>query len=218
MSLIVAKNICFSINNKNILNGIDLKVEKGDFISIVGPSGSGKSTLLKILSDLQPLSSGDLFYKDKNYSTYVPTEIRKEIVYCFQKPYLFGETIFDNFSFVYNIRKEEINLERIHYLMEVFELSNKNLDDSITGLSGGEVQRIALIRALLFLPEVLLLDEVTSALDANNKQIVNLALKKINNDGVTILYITHDIDRNTDYANKILTIQSGKIESLEVIR
>ena len=91
------------------------------------------------------------------------------------------------------------------------------LDKSIKNLSGGEVQRIALIRSLLFKPEILLLDEITSSLDIDNTMIVENSMNILNKEGVTILWVTHDLDQSKRDSNKLLTIESGKIKSLEVL-
>ena len=88
----------------------------------------------------------------------------------------------------------------------------------IQNLSGGEKQRIALIRTMLFEPEILLLDEVTSALDAENTELVEKAILNLNQQGITILWVTHNDEQSRKYANKLLTIEDGQIQSLEVIK
>lgn len=92
------------------------------------------------------------------------------------------------------------------------------LEQDVKKLSGGEKQRIALIRQLLFMPQILLLDEVTSALDAQNKVLVEEVIKTLHDQGITILWITHDEAQSRKYANKILTLVSGQLESMEVIK
>jgi putative ABC transport system ATP-binding protein len=92
------------------------------------------------------------------------------------------------------------------------------INHKVQNLSGGEKQRIALIRTLIFKPEVLLLDEVTSALDKENADIVENVIKKLNDTGTTILWITHNEKQSKKYANKLLTIENGNIKSLEVLK
>ncbi|MTK11130.1 MAG: ATP-binding cassette domain-containing protein, partial [Clostridiaceae bacterium] len=100
----------------------------------------------------------------------------------------------------------------------LFNMSTDYLEKDTINLSGGEKQRISLIRSLIFKPEVLLLDEVTSALDVDNTKIVENIINNLNEEGVTILWITHNPEQSRKYANKILTIENGSLKSLEVLR
>ena len=99
-----------------------------------------------------------------------------------------------------------------------FQMDVDILNQEIKNLSGGEKQRIALIRSLLLRPEVLLLDEITSALDVYNTKIVEGIIESLNKEGITILWVTHDLEQSRRYANKLLTLETGKIKSLEVLR
>lgn len=98
-----------------------------------------------------------------------------------------------------------------------FKFSEDYLKRKVRDLSGGEKQRIALIRTLIFKPDILLLDEVTSALDVDNTLIVEDVIQSLNEKGITILWITHNLEQSKKYANKILSIEKGKIKSLEVL-
>ena len=217
MAILEFKDVSYTHNEKNILENISIEIDLGDFISIVGHSGSGKSTFLKLCSDLITPTDGYIKYKDKYFSDYDPIELRKNIAYCFQTPYLFGDTVMDNISFTYSIRNKKIDLGRVNKLFSMFNLNEDYLEKEVLNLSGGEKQRIALIRSLLFNPEVLLLDEVTSALDVDNTLVVESVINSLNEKGTTILWVTHNIEQSRKYANKVLTIDTGKIKSLEVI-
>ncbi|QAT41708.1 ATP-binding cassette domain-containing protein [Clostridium sp. JN-9] len=206
-----------SIYYKDILKNINLDINNGDYFSIIGPSGSGKSTLLKLCSNLISSSSGDIIYKDKNITDYSPMEYRKQVAYCFQTPYLFGDKVINNLTFPFNIRNIVPDKKLISKYLEMFNLDEEILNKENKNLSGGEKQRISLIRTLLCKPEILLLDEVTSALDAENTQIVEEVVKKLNKDGITILWVTHNLEQSKKNANKLLTIEAGEIKSLEVI-
>ena len=111
----------------------------------------------------------------------------------------------------------KIDLTRINSLFAMFHMSEDYLQRDVQNLSGGEKQRIALIRSLIFKPKVLLLDEITSALDPDNTLIVEKVIKSLSQEGITILWVTHDPDQIEKYANKILTIDSGKIRSFEEV-
>lgn len=216
MSYIEYKNVSY-MDKELILDNISLCIEKGDFLSIVGPSGSGKTTFLKLCCNLISPSSGTITYDGQDYLLYNPTELRKHIAYCFQTPYLFGKTVMDNLKFPFDIRNKKVNTERIKELFTAFQMDASFVNKEIINLSGGEKQRIALIRTLIFPPDVLLLDEVTSALDMDNTKIVEKVIEELNKNGVTVLGITHNMEQSRRYANKVLEIQAGRVKSLEVI-
>lgn len=218
LSLLKFQNVFFKSDNKTILKDITVSVDQGDYISIVGPSGSGKSTFLKLCCHLISPTGGTITYRDKSVMEQNPLELRKNIAYCFQNPYLFGETVMDNISFPYSIRNIKVDLKRAEKLLQIFNLDEEYLKKNVRNLSGGEKQRIALIRTLLFKPEILLLDEVTSALDVDNTLIVENAMKSLNQNGTTILWVTHNLEQSRKNANKLLTIESGEIKSLEVLK
>lgn len=187
------ENIFYSVQNQTILSNINLTIEEGDFITINGPSGSGKSTLLKILASMITPTSGKLTYKGESLNKDHITDYRKEVSYFFQQPTLFDETVMDNLKFPFDIRQAEFDKPRVTKLLERFKLNESYLDKKIIDLSGGEKQRIAFVRNLIFEPEVLLLDEVTSALDDENKDIIQQFITKDLKEK-TIIWVTHDND------------------------
>ena len=218
MELLKFQNVFYRQENQDILKDVSVSIDPGDYISIVGPSGSGKSTFLKLCCHLISPTQGMIQYKGKSIVEYDPMEFRKNVAYCFQTPYLFGQRVIDNISFPYSIRNQKVDFNRVEELFSLFYLDKNYLRKEIQNLSGGEKQRIALIRTLLFNPEILLLDEVTSALDVDNTFIVENVVRSLNQKGATILWITHNPKQSKRNANKILTIESGKIQSLEVLK
>lgn len=218
MILLEFQDVSWCSADQFILRDISFQVESGDFISIVGASGSGKSTLLKLCSNLSSPTLGSIVFQGKNFLDYEAVSLRKEIGYCFQTPYLFGNTVMDNFEFPYSIRKLKPDLRRINSMLSMFEMSEHYLTREVKTLSGGEKQRIALIRSLLFMPKILLLDEITSALDVENTLIVEKAMTDLNAEGVTILWVTHNPEQSRKYANKLLTLDCGRIKSIEEMR
>lgn len=210
------KNISYSIKDIDILKEINLKVKKGECISIVGSSGSGKSTLLKLCAYLINETKGKIKFKEKKYDFYSPMELRKEISYCIQTPCLFGKSVRENLEFPFKIRKEKINEKRIDELLEIFNLEKEILDKKVHLLSGGESQRIALIRNLIYIPKILLLDEVTSALDEVNVQIVERYIKELNKKNkVTVLWNTHDRAQSERMFNRRIVMDKGQIVAIE---
>lgn len=218
MSILEFSNVSFSNEGKSILKNLNIRIESGDYISIVGPSGSGKSTFLKLCNNLISPSEGNISFNNKNVSEYNPIELKKEIAYCFQMPHLFGDTVMDNLNFPFKIRNKKVDMDRIKYLFSLFSMDEEFINEKVLNLSGGEKQRIALMRTLMFTPEVLLLDEVTSALDSENTLIVENIINKLNNEGSTVLWVTHNEEQSTKYANKLLTLENGEIKSLEVLK
>ena len=138
-----------------------------------------------------------------------PQEYRRHVSYCFQQPVLFGETVSDNLDFPFQIRNQAPDRNRQQELLDQVNLPKDYLTKSISSLSGGERQRVALIRNLMFKPAILLLDEVTTGLDAQNKQIVHQLIANYRQTG-NILAITHDHDE-LDKAEKIITVKGGQI-------
>lgn len=211
MDILKISNVRYSSDKDEIIKGINLTVKKGDCISIVGKSGSGKSTFLKMLSDLISPTEGVIYYNGKDYKEINPIELRRKISYCIQIPYLFGERVYENLTFPFEIRNTSVDEDEILKLLELLKLDKGYLNKKVDALSGGEKQRIALIRNLLYKPDILLLDEVTSGLDKENTKIVQALIKKINEEGMTILWITHDMDQSKSIFNKRVHIDEGKI-------
>lgn len=211
-SILEVKHLSFSVGEKEILKDISFKIQKGDFLTIKGPSGSGKSTLLKILAAIMNPSAGEIIYKGKSLSEYEITDYRKEVSYSFQNASLFGTTVADNLMFPYEIRNLPFDRDRAIALLDKVMLSEQYLDQKITELSGGEKQRVALIRNVLFTPEVLLLDEVTSALDAENRKVISEAILRLNRENkITVLWVTHNTDEINDAA-KTIEMKAGRLE------
>ena len=215
MTLLSITGLSYEVRGQKILDDISYDINEGDFISIGGPSGSGKSSLLKIIATIISKTEGEILYKEIPLEQYEPTQYRKEVSYCFQSPVLFGKTVKDNLSFPYEIRHMEFDKEKAVTLLSALGLSENDLEKEVKFLSGGEKQRVALIRNMLFEPKVLLLDEVTSALDDANRTIIWNWLRALKKKGsMTILMVTHN-DEEASLAEKNIQIVDGKISTKE---
>lgn len=210
MAILKLQNVAYQVGQKQILQNISFKIEDGAFLTLIGPSGAGKSTILKLIANLISPTSGKIFFREKDIMTIDPVTYRRSVSYCFQQPSLFGEKVVDNLSFPYEIRKQAVDRERILRLLHDVSLEADYLDKDITSLSGGEKQRIALIRNLIFLPKVLLLDEVTTGLDGDNKAIIHQLIERVHQQGVTVIQVTHD-QGEIDKAQNIIKIKKGGI-------
>ncbi len=218
MALLELSNISYVVKDKSIIRDVSLSVNQGDYITIVGPSGSGKSTLLKLCSDLISPTSGTITYNERDLATMNPESYRKEVGYCFQRPYLFAKTVRRNILFPYDIRGLEPDMSRIEYLFDLLHMPLNYMERRNDELSGGEMQRICLIRSLIFEPKVLLLDEVTSALDSVNTAIVEHVIDELHKNGMTIISITHSEEQSLRMANRRITIVDGSLAKEEVLR
>lgn len=218
MALLELSNISYAVKDKTIIRDVSLDVNEGDYLTIVGPSGSGKSTLLKLCSDLISPTFGSITYNGRNLTAIDPESYRKEVGYCFQRPYLFAKSVRRNILFPYDIRGMKPDMERIKLLFDLLHMPMEYFERHNDELSGGEMQRICLIRSLIFEPKVLLLDEVTSALDSVNTAIVEQVIYELYKNGITIVSITHNEEQSLRTANRRITIIDGSIAKEEVLR
>jgi len=210
--LFTLTDVDFATSERQILHQINLTVTAGDSLTITGPSGSGKSTLLRIMATLLTATGGEIDYNGRKLSAYDPFAYRKEVSYCFQQASLFGDTVYDNLSFPYIIRNQAFDEAHALDALSQVELGPDNLHKPITELSGGEKQRVALVRNVLFTPKVLLLDEVTTGLDADTKAIVHHFIDHLNqHHDVTLIAVTHD-ETEINAANHLITLTNGQLE------
>ena len=212
--LLKVENLTYEADKRTILDDINLNIEKGETIAIIGPSGSGKSTLLKQLNNLISPTKGKLYLHDKLYEDYSPEELRSRVSYLMQQSELISSTIEDNMKFPCEARGDKFDKEKAKQLINQVGLGNYDLDAEIEHMSGGERQRITIARQLMYEPEVLLLDESTSALDTKIKKTSKrLSLNSLK--GIAILWITHSDDQSMRHFQRRITITDGKISNDE---
>ncbi|AKP64778.1 ABC-type uncharacterized transport system, ATPase component [Levilactobacillus koreensis JCM 16448] len=211
MSLITLKNVGYRVDQTPILTDINLTIDAREWVTIAGPSGSGKSTLVRIIASLLSKTSGELVFDGQPIESYDPIVYRRRVSYSFQQPTLFGNTVRDNLAFPYQIRQLSFDEERAITGLEYVGLTASDLDKAVNDLSGGQRQRVALLRNVMIYPEVLILDEVTAGLDAENKAFVWSMIQHFNqDDGLTIIAITHD-QEEIDAAKRLITIEDGRL-------
>lgn len=207
-TLLRLDKIGYQVNNKKILDNINFELHPSEFKLITGPSGCGKSTLLKIIASLLSPTSGSIFFEQKDYLTLSPEEYRQQVSYCTQTPMLFGETVYDNLKFPYFLRKVSVDDKKIAHDLDYFCLPISIKEKGINELSGGERQRISLIRNLQFMPKILLLDEITSALDEDNKTKVNEVIHHyVKDQKLAVLWVTHD-QNEIKHADDVILLPS----------
>lgn len=209
-------NVCKSYGNVHISKNVNLDIKNGEFVVFVGPSGCGKSTLLRMIAGLDEITSGDLFIGDKRMNDVPPAN--RNIGMVFQSYALYPHlTIAENMSFGLKLagaKKEEIE-QRVNQVAEILQLAHL-LTRKPKELSGGQRQRVAIGRTLVSQPEVFLLDEPLSNLDAALRVQMRVEISKLHKKlNRTMIYVTHDQVEAMTLADKIVVLQanSDNIES-----
>ncbi|MBP2170837.1 putative ABC transport system ATP-binding protein [Erwinia toletana] len=204
--LLDVQEASFATEGRQLLAPVSLTLNAGDFVLLTGPSGSGKSTLLKIMASLLTPSAGEIRFKGAPIAQLKAESYRQQVSYCFQTPALFGDTVYDNLAFPWQIRQKKVERDELKSWLQRVNLPAEILDKKASQLSGGEKQRVALLRNLQFLPQILLLDEITSALDEENKQLVNqLIAGLVKEEGIAVVWISHD-SAEISQAQRVLTL------------
>lgn len=229
--IIAGKNIVKSFDNgkSNILNGIDISIKKGEFVSIMGASGSGKSTLLFALSGMDKINSGSVTFNGAELSDKKENELadirRKEMGFVFQQP-----TMLKNLNLLDNIILPVLRDHSATRRNSALHQKRKNLDSvtqkaktlmkktgiagleqrEITEVSGGQLQRAGICRALMSSPAILFADEPTGALNTKSADEIMILLSAIHADGAALLLVTHDA-KVAAYADRVLFMKDGQI-------
>lgn len=212
--MLKVENLRKSFKDKQVLKSINLKIDKGDILAIIGPSGSGKSTLLRSLNKLEEKTSGDIYFHEKNIDQVNINKLREQIGMVFQQFNLFSNmNIMDNLIVAPlntgKLKKEEA-IKKALGLLEKIGLSDKK-NSYPDELSGGQKQRIAIIRSLMMEPELMLFDEPTSALDPEMVKDVLDLMKQLANDGMTMAIVTHEMEFAKEVSNRIILMDDGEI-------
>ena len=200
------------------LNGIDLKIDEGEFVFLVGPSGSGKTTLMKLITGEVRPTNGTVIVNDFDMSKirrHKLPKMRRTLGVVFQDYRLIDNmTVYDNVAFAMRVvgaRNKDIR-KRVPYVLELVGLEGreKRLPNE---LSGGEQQRVAIARALVNSPRMLVADEPTGNLDPVRSLELMLLFEKINEMGTTVLVVTHEKELVNALAKRVITIENGRVIS-----
>ncbi len=213
MVLIEIRRLFKSFGLSEILKGINLDVEEGRVLALIGPTGSGKTTLLRLVDLLDEPTEGNIFFNgcDICYlSSKEKLKIRRKMGMVFQKPVMFSASVYENISYGLKVRGKGNSRLEIQRALEEVGLSGYESRDAAT-LSGGEMQRIALARAMVINPEVLLLDEPTANLDLRSAYAVDELIKRLANCGRTVIMASHNMTECRKLANKVAVLVDGRI-------
>ena len=209
------KKVNFAYKKDNqVLKNINLEIKKGEVTAFVGASGAGKSTMLALILKFITPNNGDIFIDDKNLKILNTKDIRKNIALVQQQPFLFSGTIIDVIRMGRNFTKEEViesarKANAHNFIQKLPEKYETEITERGSNFSGGQIQRIAIARAILGNPSILLLDEATSALDAESESEVQKGLNRAMKDR-TVIVIAHRL-ATTQEANKIVVFDKGEI-------
>jgi len=190
---------------------VDFEVEPGDVFVIFGPSGAGKSSLLRLLNRLDEPSSGTVRVRGQDYRDIPPQRLRKQVGMVPQQPTLIDGTVAENVSWGPRLRGEPVDRERVNDLLDRLGLSgfaNREAGD----LSGGEAQRVAIARTLYNEPDLVLLDEPASSLDADAARQVETLLSDVMRDlSITAILVTHDTERARRLGSRGIRMEDGRV-------
>ncbi|HAL09828.1 MAG TPA: phosphate ABC transporter ATP-binding protein [Staphylococcus sp.] len=206
------KNVEYEINNSKILKEINGVFIQGKLTSIIGPSGAGKSTLLTLINLLKSATKGEILISGKTIDSYDPMELRRKVQLVSQEATMIKGTVKDNLELPLILQNKNMTDEEAEYYLKNVNLSTSFLNKNSKELSGGEKQKLSLARALVNKPSIILLDEVTSALDRNSKQAIELLLQKIKREhNVTMIWITHDINQALRMSDYVWVMKNGEV-------
>lgn len=209
------ENLHFSYPKKDILNNINFSLEEGDFLAVLGTNGIGKSTLLKCLNKILEPQSGQIYLNDKDISELNGSYIAQNIAYVPQSHSYSRKTVFDSVLLgrkpyiKWDIEKKDIEI--VENVLKLLELEEYSLSYT-SELSGGELQKVVIARALAQEPKVLLMDEPTSNLDLKNQiEVLEIVQEIIKTQKISAIITMHDLNLALRFANKFLLLKDGEI-------
>lgn len=216
MKMIEIRNLCKSFGKLQVLKGVNLSIEKGEVVSIIGPSGSGKSTTLRCMNLIETPTSGEIYFNGELITApkVNKEQVRQRMGMVFQQFNLFPHlTILDNITLSQKIVKKIEKSQAVDKAMAL--LDRVHLVDKANvfpgNLSGGQQQRIAIARALAMDPEIMLFDEPTSALDPEMVGEVLEVIKDLAKDGMTIALVSHEMGFVREISDRVLFMDEGAI-------
>ena len=215
--MINVKNISKSYKDAIVLNNVSLEINKGDFTAVMGPSGSGKSTLLYSISSMDNPDEGEVIFEGIDVYKLSESELSKfrlnKMGFVFQNSQMLKNlSIFDNIILPGMVAKREsIEVVRARATELMSKMGIEDIKDrDIREVSGGQLQRAAICRAMINSPEILFMDEPTGALNSEAASQVMEILKKLNQEGISIMLVTHD-SKMASMAKKVIYIKDGKL-------
>ena len=214
--MIEYKNVVLRYTDTDILKDVNLHIEDGEFMVLVGPSGSGKTTMVKMINRLLEPTDGNIYMDGKRIKDYDERELRLSTGYVLQAIALFPNlTVAENIALIPEMKgwgKERVASKTVELLEKVGLPASDYADRKPHELSGGEQQRIGIVRAIIAEPRILLMDEPFSALDAISRKQLQALTKELHKEfGMTTIFVTHDTDEALKLGDRIAVLQEGEI-------
>ncbi|MDD6731028.1 MAG: ABC transporter ATP-binding protein [Eggerthellaceae bacterium] len=211
------RDVCKSYGEKNVLEHLNLKIPRGEFVTMIGSSGGGKTTALKMANRLIEPSSGDVLVDGRNVRDADPIQLRRNIGYAIQGSVLFPHmTVEDNISYVPNLlnKRDHVRTRKaVRTWMDLVGLSKDLLGRYPSELSGGQQQRVGIARALAASPDILLMDEPFGAVDEITREQLQAEIARIHREtGITVMFVTHDIGEALRLGTRVLVLDGGKVQ------
>lgn len=203
-----------TVNPYYLLRDVSLQVFPGDRIAIVGPSGAGKTSLLRLINRLNEPTSGVLYFKGEPYSKIPVLQLRQQVVLVLQESKLLGMTVHSALAYPLQLRglDKKVIQSRLEEWIERFRIPSDWLNRTEQQLSVGQRQIVAIARAVLTQPQILLLDEPTAALDAGrSQQLLNVLNDLSTHSGTTILMINHQLELAEQFSDRVLYLEQGRL-------
>ena len=214
-NIIELRNLSKKYEDNQVLDNLSLDIKKNEFLTLLGPSGCGKTTTLKIIAGFEYADEGTVLFEERDITDIPPHE--RQINTVFQKYALFPHmNIYENIAFGLKIKKmpKDIIDKKVKEMLKLVALEGFE-NRKVESLSGGQQQRIAIARALVNEPKVLLLDEPLGALDLKLRKEMQIELKKIQKKlGITFIFVTHDQEEALTMSDKIIVMNKGKIQQM----
>ena len=211
MPLYTLTDVSQIYDGRKVLDIPSLTINSGEILALVGPSGAGKSTLLRLLNFLEYSDSGQLKFENQNVSPTLAIAQRRRVTMVFQNPALLKRTVIQNLQYGLSLRGQTATPEMIQVALEQVGLTKLG-QQSAQKLSAGEAQRAALARALIFQPDVLLLDEPTANLDPQNVALMEKIISDVNKTyQTTIVIVTHNIFQARRLAHRTALLKNGRL-------
>ena len=207
------ENVFLKYGKKNVLKNINIKINEGESIALIGGSGGGKTSFINLINRFLDSSDGSIYINDKDIKTLKQKSLRSKIALVSQRIFIFNDTIKHNICYSYDYNEEKlknaISLANAEFIYDLKEGISTILDEFGTNLSGGQRQRIAIARAIYKDPDVYIFDEATSALDGKSENIIKESIKNISKNKI-VLIIAHRLS-SISYSDKIMIFNKGEI-------
>ncbi|MFC4410143.1 phosphate ABC transporter ATP-binding protein [Chungangia koreensis] len=204
-------NVNFSANDHKILKQVTGSFPEGSITTLVGPSGAGKTTLLKLCNGLLSADSGDIYIHGKPIDTYSPPVLRRLVGLALQSAPMIPGTVWENLALPRTLKQEKLDQKEAQTALNKVGLPEDLLKRNTKDLSGGQRQKVSIARTLMNRPEILLLDEITSSLDQTSRQEIEDLIVKVNKNGTTIVWITHNLQQALEIGTFTWVLMDGEI-------